>query len=1170
MKNKKLSNKVISILLVVIMVGASWSLPSFSQKVEASEIQPLLITPAIDSNPYKTLILAGNGTVWEMMKLKGDSVHKDYPVKEVYGITDVKKVFAPKYALKKDGTLWTWEDHYPKEVKGLANIKDISVESGFTVALDMDGHVWTWGENYHGTLGIGDNDKHEGIMQVTTLSDVTAIATGINHVLALKKDGTVWAWGSNYYGALGDGTNGDRDINFYSSNIPIQVPGITDAVGVGTGDYQSFAIRSDGTALAWGYNIYGQLGDGTNINRNSPGEVKNLSEITEIHGGRDHTIALLADGTVWGWGSNDGGMLGVPWEVRLSSYEPVQIPGLTGIMDLEVEFYTNRALTEDGKLWSWGSGSGGANGDGLTKPSYAPFQTPIDTSPSIKLVSQNGQETHVIFYDYTSTNTRGSISIKSNVYLERTSVNQDNITLLDSQGNKLTENYGVWLDDLEKTIKVYLEKLSPGDEFTLKIENLKDPAGFPQGEPFTTEIQVKIAESSNPYIEKYLSAGGFHTLGRIHSSFYEDTIYSWGDNTFGQLGDGTTINRPAPVAVKGLSKVTQFSGGGLHSLALAAGEVWAWGNNEIGQLGNGTYTNSSLPLKVPNLTEIVEISAGDSHNLALKADGTVWAWGANTSGQLGDGTLTHRDTPVQVKNLDKIIAISAGGEHSMAIRYDGILWVWGRNDLGQLGDGTQKSTSIPAQNPNLDNLREISAGGAHSMAVTRDSSIFTWGDNSLGQLGIGPEKAYSATPESLDFRARDIEAGYFSSLAMDLDESGYDLLSWGQDYLLSDFEDPYSDEVKYTPQKVKLDARGISAGGGHSIIYGDGGGELGVGLWGWGLNFSGQTGMGHNQHLGVPQYTKLSKLSNRSQANYFRLAGDNRIETAVITSQTNWSYGSPFVILARADDFPDALSGTPLAYALRAPILLTNSKNLSRETEEEIARLSPEMVIILGSEGAISKSIEDKLAESYGVTRIGGKDRFETAAEIASFLLDYGLYTSNKAVIAYGLDYPDALSVSSLAAYQNMPILLTRKDSLPSVTREILEELNVQETYVVGGESVVSSRVQDQLPKGKRLAGANRFDTAIAVARGLGADNHQIFIATGYNFPDALAASAYAAHTNSPILLVGKSFTPESLTYLRQHSRELNGVFAVGGTSVVSDDILVKIYDIISEEKDLD
>jgi len=193
-----------------------------------------------------------------------------------------------------------------------------------------------------------------------------------------------------------------------------------------------------------------------------------------------------------------------------------------------------------------------------------------------------------------------------------------------------------------------------------------------------------------------ISAGGFHSLA-VKS---DGTTIAWGKNEHYQLADSTKTNRSSPVNVSGISNVIAVSAGswGYHSVALKAdGTVWAWGNNSAGQLGDGTTVQKSSPVQVSSLTGIVAIATGSDHVVALKSDGTVWAWGQNDYGQLGDGTTTNSNVPVQVSGLAGIVAIEAGDSHSIALKSDGTVWAWGKNGNGQLGDGTTTNSTFPVQ-----------------------------------------------------------------------------------------------------------------------------------------------------------------------------------------------------------------------------------------------------------------------------------------------------------------------------------------------------------------------------------------------------------------------------------------------------------------------------------------
>jgi len=230
-------------------------------------------------------------------------------------------------------------------------------------------------------------------------------------------------------------------------------------------------------------------------------------------------------------------------------------------------------------------------------------------------------------------------------------------------------------------------------------------------------------------------------VGSTHSLFlkYDGTLWACGNNGSGQLGDGTTISHLMPVQMINVNNVLSMAASGDHSLILKKdGTVWSCGINTYGQLGDGTTTSHSTPVQITSIIDVQSVAAGVFQSLMLKVDGTLWACGHNYYGSLGDGTTIDRYLPVQVTALgNNVKKMSASGSFSMLLKNDGTLWACGYNGSGQLGDGTTTDHALPAQVNNISNVQGITSGGQNSLILKTDASLWGCGNNSYGQLGIG-------------------------------------------------------------------------------------------------------------------------------------------------------------------------------------------------------------------------------------------------------------------------------------------------------------------------------------------------------------------------------------------------------------------------------------------------
>lgn len=313
---------------------------------------------------------------------------------------------------------------------------------------------------------------------------------------------------------------------------------------------------------------------------------------------------------------------------------------------------------------------------------------------------------------------------------------------------------------------------------------------------------------------------------------------------------------------------------------------------------------------------------------------------------------------------------------------------------------------------------------------------------------------------------------------------------------------------------------------------------------------------------GLTGYVAGNNLKN---FNLNEVYGQNRYDTGVQVSNTGWNKGSNAVVLGRGDLPIDALTGSVLAKKFQGPLLLTMSSTLPDKVVSELNRLQPKTVYIIGGETAVSNEVQLRIKKlGYSVKRIAGKNRYDTSVKVAD-----EIGKSSELILATGKESPDALSIAPFAGIKQFPILFTEQNALPSEVRDIIQNRNVQKVTIIGGVSAISAKVEAELSNlgvknVERIAGANRYETSVAIARRFQSvlNLRSLYFASGVSFIDALPGSALAALNGSPILLTNNTSTlPDSLKYfLEKELPSTPDVTILGGYEVIPNDTRATIF----------
>ena len=416
------------------------------------------------------------------------------------------------------------------------------------------------------------------------MTGVRSVTEGIYAKYAVRDDGTVLAWGNNTYGSLGNGTVTPTQVL-----TPTEIPGLTGVVSMSATSYGSqFALKADGTVWSWGNNTYGELGIGTTLASASPRQVTGLTGVMALTVDGNSVFAVKSDGTVRAWGRNDYAQLGNATFVNSST--PVQVAGLVGVKSLApspggVIF----ALRIDGTLWRWGGLSG--------------YNTPL---PAVAVPHISG-------------------------------------------------------------IRSLVASRAPGTVYALKSDGTlwTDTTSFDHFAPIAGLSGVKSVRANT-------RDGGPDSAFAVKT---DGTVWSWGDNTFGVLGRATPVPwSAAPAPIPGLTSVERVSPNSFGRAIYAVktdGSVWGWGEGMLDEFGTGfgNSAGSTVPVRVPGLGSVTDIFPGDESVYAVASDRSVWGWGLGVNRRLRDGTAGYSLPPLQLGTSNLFPAGTDTGQHPAGVAF---------------------------------------------------------------------------------------------------------------------------------------------------------------------------------------------------------------------------------------------------------------------------------------------------------------------------------------------------------------------------------------------------------------------------------------------------------------------------------------------------------------------